>query len=118
MLHHPPSWLSPTAQNMFCSEIFLPNRFDVCLYGHMHAGRATQVIMGGGAARFEYQSPSLCGLEHYGRSNADRALAFRWHRFPKMGRCGSGRINEFFWPEGKLRSSGTRVLVNSAPMES
>ena len=44
MLHHPPSWLSPAAQNISCSEIFLPNRFDMCLYGHMHAESAKQVI--------------------------------------------------------------------------
>jgi predicted phosphohydrolase len=75
-MHHPPSWFSATAQNRFNSEIFVPDRFDMCLYGHMHAGRARQTAVSGGAARFEFQSPSLCGLEYYGRAREERSFGF------------------------------------------
>ena len=76
MLHHPPSWLSAKAQNLFCSEVFLPDRFGMCLYGHMHAGRAKQTAISGGSPRYEFQSPSLCGLSHYGKAKEERAFGF------------------------------------------
>jgi hypothetical protein len=76
MLHHPPSWLSARGRTMFLSEIYPPDRFDICLYGHMHACRARQEGFGGGLARYEFQSPSLCGLSHYGRKNEERSFGF------------------------------------------
>ena len=40
LLHHPPAWLSNSALKGFNEAIYPPDRFTLCLYGHMHAGRS------------------------------------------------------------------------------
>jgi predicted phosphohydrolase len=91
VMHHPPAWLSNRLQDEFYSEIYLPDRFDMCLFGHMHAGRSQQTAISGGSPRFEYQSPSLCGLENYGKSNETRTFGFS---FGSLSDDGEIRI----WP--------------------
>jgi hypothetical protein len=61
--HHPASWLHPTNQDSWRSEIYLPSRFDCHLHGHMHEAASTSIVEGGGAGRRHIQGSSLFGLE-------------------------------------------------------
>lgn len=76
MMHHPPEWLGERARKSFYEEIFRSDRFDLCLYGHMHGARAQWKRIDGGRAWIEFQSPSLCGLESYGQANEKRSFGF------------------------------------------
>jgi hypothetical protein len=77
MQHHPPSWLSPAGRRIFDEQIYPPDRFDLCLFGHMHEGRSESTAVSGGVARTYFQAPSLFGLEHYGNRHEDRLMATR-----------------------------------------
>ncbi|WP_428268200.1 SUMF1/EgtB/PvdO family nonheme iron enzyme [Haliangium sp.] len=78
LMHHPPGWLSPAARERFDQLVYDPERFDACLYGHMHASKAETRTVSGGPMRVFIQSPSLFGLEHYGTKNEDRAFGYAW----------------------------------------
>jgi len=43
MMHHPPGWLSERARGIFRESIYAPQRFDLCLHGHLHEAR-TDVV--------------------------------------------------------------------------
>jgi hypothetical protein len=47
-MHHPPTWLSPKASQRFKEEIYPPDRFLLCLHGHMHEGRSEAISQSGG----------------------------------------------------------------------
>ncbi|MCP4661341.1 MAG: hypothetical protein GY856_38550, partial [bacterium] len=36
LMHHPPSWLSSRARKDFLATIYTPERFALCLHGHLH----------------------------------------------------------------------------------
>ena len=55
--------------------------------------------MGGGAARSEYQSPSLCGLEHYGKSKEKRGFGFS---LTSLSEDGEMRV----WPYKRVLLAG------------
>jgi hypothetical protein len=74
LMHHPPAWLSAKASQRFKEEIYPPDRFLLCLHGHMHEGRSEAISQSGGKFRYFFQAPSLFGLEHYGSSNETRAF--------------------------------------------
>ena len=78
LLHHPPGWLSEPSGDVFRESVFLPNRFALCLHGHMHEAQSTAVSYGAGPVRYTYQSPSLFGLEHYGTARAERRMGYTW----------------------------------------
>lgn len=78
MLHHPPSWLSASGLKAFRESIYPPDRFDLCLHGHMHEGRTESVAISGGAPRYFFQAPSLFGLEHWETSREERLFGYAW----------------------------------------
>ncbi|MCP4660452.1 MAG: hypothetical protein GY856_34045, partial [bacterium] len=96
MMHHPPGWLSKRARKSFFEEIYLPDRFDLCLHGHMHEGRAESVAIAGGSPRYYFQAPSLFGLEHYGSAKESRAMGYAWGTLSADGEV---RI----WPLERVR---------------
>jgi len=76
LMHHPPTWLSNRARKTFMEEIYPPDRFALCLFGHQHAGRAETVLRSGGKPRYYFQAPSLFGIEHHGASNETRSMGY------------------------------------------
>lgn len=66
LTHHPPSWLSPTANREYLAEIVRPGRFLAHLYGHVHEPRASASSVSGSIVRNELQGVALFGLENYG----------------------------------------------------
>jgi hypothetical protein len=106
MQHHPPGWLSPAGGRIFDEQIYPPNRFDLCLFGHMHDGRSMTTSVSGGATRTYFQAPSLFGLEHYGNHNEDRLMGYAWG---SLSADGEVRI----WPLERVnRGSGEGVFVH------
>ena len=78
MMHHPPDWLSRSGRQVFFESIYPPDRFDLCLHGHMHEGRTESIAISGGRPRYFFQAPSLFGLEHYGTREEDRLFGYAW----------------------------------------
>jgi formylglycine-generating enzyme required for sulfatase activity len=78
LMHHPPGWLSARGRKSFDEAIYTPDRFDVCLHGHLHEARSETVAISGGSPRYYFQSPSLFGLEHYGTAREQRAIGYSW----------------------------------------
>jgi len=78
MMHHPPDWLSRRGRQLFFESIYPPDRFDLCLHGHMHEGRTESMAISGGKPRYLFQAPSLFGLEHYGTKEEDRLFGYSW----------------------------------------
>lgn len=72
LMHHPRDWLSPAAARTFDGYVYpaRDERFSAFMFGHMHEARSETSAGNGGAMRYFYQSPSLFGLEHYGRTQA------------------------------------------------
>lgn len=72
LMHHPRDWLSPAAVRTFDGYVYpaRDERFSAFMFGHMHEARSETSSGNGGAMRYFYQSPSLFGLEHYGRTQA------------------------------------------------
>jgi len=85
LCHHPPGWLSPRAYQAFNEMIFKPDRFSICLHGHMHAARSEGAVFDAGPPRFYFQAPSLFGLEHYGRANESRRMGYAWGTISEDG---------------------------------
>ncbi len=78
LMHHPPSWLSGAGRRTFHESIYTPDRFALCLHGHLHEGRTESVAVSGGKLRYYFQGASLFGLEHYGTAREERAVGFSW----------------------------------------
>ncbi len=78
LMHHPPSWLHEKARVSFLQEIFRPDYFDMCLFGHMHKGRANARAVDGGQTRYFSQASSLFGLEHFGTAREERVMGYEW----------------------------------------
>ncbi len=78
LMHHPPAWLSEASYTRYLEEIHPPERFLLCLHGHMHEGRSEAAAVSGGKVRYQFQSPSLFGLEGYGTSKEKRAMGYTW----------------------------------------
>lgn len=106
MQHHPPGWLSPAGCRIFDEQIYPPNRFDLCLFGHMHEGRSMTTSVSGGATRTYFQAPSLFGLEHYGSRNEDRLMGYAW------GSLSAGGEVRIWSLERVNRGSGEGVFVH------
>ena len=104
LMHHPPAWLSPTSRQRFNDEIYPPDRFLLCLHGHMHEGRSVAISQSGGKFRYFFQAPSLFGLEHYGSSNETRAFGYAWG---EMDAAGTVRV----WPLKRRRQGGRQVFL-------
>lgn len=85
LTHHPPSWLSKTARQVYYQDIHAPDRFTLALYGHMHAAESEVVARSGTQRRAFFQSPSLFGLEHYRTSQESRAFGYTWGRATALG---------------------------------
>jgi len=78
IMHHPPTWFSIRARQSFNEDVYTPERFSLCLFGHQHEGRAESVLMSGGRPRYYFQAPSLFGVEHYGTSRERRSMGYAW----------------------------------------
>ncbi len=105
LMHQPPTWLAPRARKIFFESIYNPKRFDLCLYGHLHSGRAEEIAIAGGPPRCFFQSPSLFGLAHYGSAREHRAIGFAWGSLAPDGRVK-------VWPMKRVvRSSGEALFV-------
>lgn len=62
--HHPVEWLNSDNQFIWRTEIAPPGRFDAHLFGHMHEPSSSNQSIMGSSSVFNFQSPSLFGLEH------------------------------------------------------
>jgi calcineurin-like phosphoesterase family protein len=106
MMHHPPDWLSRNGRQIFFESIYPPDRFDLCLHGHMHEGRTESVAISGGKPRYFFQAPSLFGLEHYGTKEEDRLFGYTWGTLSAEGEV---RL----WPLKHIRrGSGEGAFVH------
>jgi calcineurin-like phosphoesterase family protein len=106
MMHHPPDWLSRSGRQAFFESIYTPDRFDLCLHGHMHEGRTESVAISGGKPRYFFQAPSLFGLEHYGTEKENRLIGYAWGTLSAEGEV---RL----WPLKHIRrGSGEGALVH------
>lgn len=85
LMHQPPDWLSLKGRDLFYESIYQPSRFTACLFGHMHKANSTLFQSGGGLPRVFLQSPSLFGLEHWGKKEEDRALGYSWGQLEDDG---------------------------------
>jgi len=104
LTHHPPLWLSGKACREFLEQVFLPDRFSVWLYGHMHELQGLAVAQDAGVPRYYFQSPSLFGLEHYGSENEERAIGYCWGQ---MSENGEVRV----WPLERRVQGGVPTFV-------
>ena len=106
LMHHPPSWLSPRAQDEFRGTIYKPELFVACLHGHLHKARSKGLSLAGGPPRYYFQAPSLFGLEHYGTSRERHAFGYAWGRISETGQV---RL----WPRVRtVRGDGTAAFVH------
>lgn len=85
LMHHPPDWLSPRSLKNFERDLYAPQRFAACLFGHMHAARGLSTTGGSGVARRYLQASSLFGLEHYGEAGEERAVGYAWYALARVG---------------------------------
>ncbi len=106
LMHHPPSWLSPAAHDVFLSEIFnSPERFSLCLFGHMHSAYPQVQSSEEASLRAYFQAPSLCGREHWGAENEQRSFGYAWG---EIFAHGAVRV----WPrELQTDAHGHKVVV-------
>jgi calcineurin-like phosphoesterase family protein len=105
MMHHPPDWLSRSGRQVF-ESIYTPDRFDLCLHGHMHEGRTESSAISGSKPRYFFQAPSLFGLEHYGTKEEDRLFGYAWGALSAEGEV---RL----WPLKHIRrGSGEGAFVH------
>ncbi|MGO6985643.1 metallophosphoesterase family protein [Rhizobium leguminosarum] len=70
--HHPTDWFHPTIVEQWNSEISPPGRFDLHLFGHMHAPFATSTAVSGSSTRHLFQAPSLFGIETLADGKSER----------------------------------------------
>lgn len=104
LIHHPPAWLSPKAYQRFNEEIYHPERFLICLHGHMHEGRSEAIAWSGGNFRYFFQAPSLFGLEHYGTSSESRTMGYA---LGSLDAEGTVRV----WPFKRNQQGGRQVFI-------
>lgn len=85
LMHHPPSWLEASRAKSFYNEIFRPERFSVCLYGHMHMPTSRSTTENAATSLTTFQAPSLCGLEKFGTTEEERAFGYVFGQMDKEG---------------------------------
>ncbi|MBI9051593.1 MAG: metallophosphoesterase, partial [Anaerolineaceae bacterium] len=114
MMHHPPTWLSSQASKVFFDGIYRSERFDICLFGHMHNAKSQASSVNTEPMYYEYQSPSLCGLEHYGKKNEERLFGFTFGAISEEGEIRA-------WPYQRQNKGGKQSgfdlnhnLINTA----
>ncbi|MGR9197567.1 metallophosphoesterase [Rhizobium leguminosarum] len=76
--HHPLGWLEGTSRKAFDSEINPPGRFDLHVYGHMHAAVSEVTSNSGSQPRITFQSRSVFGLEYFGDQITERSHGYSW----------------------------------------
>lgn len=64
--HQPSDWLSANFKDLWYSDVYLPDRFDVHAFGHMHRPSNRSYSYGGGGSYRELQGSSLFGFERSG----------------------------------------------------
>lgn len=81
--HHPVSWFSKNGKSVWDSEIYIPDRFEAHLCGHMHATRTEVFSTNASSPKRSLQAASLFGLEHYGTHNEDRRHGYSLLEFSR-----------------------------------
>lgn len=110
LTHHPRSWLSKRAREIYERDIHPPGRFDLALFGHMHEPESLLEGRAGAAARLFFQAPSLFGLEHYGRKQESRSFGYAWGRIRADQEI---RV----WPQMAANRAGGLALVDDPSFE-
>ncbi|MFO7567681.1 MAG: SUMF1/EgtB/PvdO family nonheme iron enzyme [Enhygromyxa sp.] len=105
LTHHPRSWLSKRAREIYERDIHPPGRFDLALFGHMHEPESLLEGRQGTVARLFFQAPSLFGLEWYGRNEESRSFGYAWGRIRADGEI---RV----WPQMAADRAGGLALVD------
>lgn len=77
--HHPKNWLHPNTPSSWDNDINPAGRFDLHLFGHMHAPDASALAQGGSLPRRSAQAASLFGLEKYGDNKYERIQGYAVH---------------------------------------
>jgi formylglycine-generating enzyme required for sulfatase activity/3',5'-cyclic AMP phosphodiesterase CpdA len=85
LFHHPPAWLSKRARRSFDDEVAPPGRFDLCLFGHLHEGRADSRSFNGGLPCYYFQAESAFGLEEWGSPHEERRAGCVWGSLSASG---------------------------------
>ena len=104
LMHHPLDWFSVSSRETFGAAIYTPNRFSLCLHGHLHRGRSEQISVSGGKPRYYFQAPSLFGMEHYGHTKKEqRSIGYAWGRL-------SAKEQVQIWLLKRTESGGEQVF--------
>jgi 3',5'-cyclic AMP phosphodiesterase CpdA len=74
--HHPPEWLHRNSFDFWNNDINPAGRFDLHLFGHMHAPSTWSISHGGGHSRRSVQAASLFGLEVFGDGTKKRIQGY------------------------------------------
>jgi predicted MPP superfamily phosphohydrolase len=106
--HHPESWLAPTSQAAWRSEILCGSRFDCHLFGHMHEQYSSNIAEGGHEPRRLMQAASLFGMELAGPTKIKRIHGYALGQIFRTN--GAKTLRQ--WPRiDTLGNDGVRKLV-------
>jgi len=79
--HHPLGWLEGTSRKAFDGEVNPPGRFDLHVYGHMHAAVSEVTSNSGSQPRITFQSRSVFGLEYLEDRITERSHGYSWFSY-------------------------------------
>jgi ABC-type cobalamin/Fe3+-siderophores transport system ATPase subunit len=103
LTHQPLEWLDnyshEDVKNLVLNE---PNRFCLHLCGHLHVANLTGHRLGGPSQYFTVQSPSLFGLEHWGKTNETRTFGYSLVTLD----LASDDWSVVVWPRGAYKQDG------------
>ncbi|MBF0415047.1 MAG: tetratricopeptide repeat protein [Magnetococcales bacterium] len=105
LLHHPPmDWFSSATYQRFKEEMYTQERFNACLFGHMHDEKTIRIGEAGGPLRYYFQAPSLFGVEKLGTSDEERRFGYGWGQVTKEGEI-------IIWPFLRSKRGGRQQFV-------
>lgn len=112
LTHHPVDWLCPAGRAAFEEEIRHGDRFDIHLYGHMHAGGHTAAATVDGF-RYSMQGRSLFGAEEDGHPRMHGVAMGRFQiaddkRTMDLHQREGWRVDGRGWAFGPLAGSSRR----------
>lgn len=113
LTHQPPYWLDAASRTALESEINTPGRFIAHLYGHMHEHKTYAESRGGAKPRHHWQSPSVFGLEFFGKKES-RQHGYTAGRMEVEGSRTSVRL----WPRIAARHQSGHLHIVPDPSSS